>query len=113
MADGSLMTFDGLVVGVEIGLFGVEDGVGVDEVEEVEEDEVELVELVELVLEVDELDDEVEELVAEEGGGILETGEVELDETEAGEGVGVRELSDGVVEVLAPGGSLATAMASF
>jgi hypothetical protein len=53
------MTFDGLVVGVEIGLFGVEDGVGVDEVEEVEEDEVELVELVELVLEVDELDDEV------------------------------------------------------
>jgi hypothetical protein len=53
------MTFDGLVVGVEIGLFGVDDGVGVDEVEEVEEDEVELVELVELVLEVDELDEEV------------------------------------------------------
>ena len=44
------------VVGVEIGVFEVEDEVGVDEVEEVEEDEVELVEVVELVLEVDELD---------------------------------------------------------
>jgi hypothetical protein len=102
------LTFDGLVVGVEIGLFGVEDGVGVDEVEEVEEDEVELVELVELVLEVDELD-EVEELETEEGG-ILETGEVELDETETGEGVGVWEvLGDGVVEVVVTRGSLTTA----
>jgi hypothetical protein len=107
------MTFDGLVVGVEIGLFGVDDGVGVDEVEEVEEDEVELVELVELVLEVDELDEELEELVAEEGGGILETGVVELDETEAGEGVVVWELGDGVVEVVVPGGSLPTATPSF
>jgi hypothetical protein len=97
-----------LVVGVEIGLFEVEDGVGVDEVEEVEEDEVELVELVELVLEVDELD-EVEELETEEGG-ILETGGVELDETGTGEGVGVRELpGDGVVEEPVATGSLTRA----
>jgi len=103
------MTFD--VVGVEIGVFEVEDVVGVDdEVEVEEEDEDELVELVELVLEVDELDT-VEELEAE-GGGILEAGAVELGEAETGEGVGVWELlGDGVVEVLGTGGSLLTTAA--
>lgn len=50
-----------------------------------------------------------EELETEEGG-ILETGEVELDETETGEGVGVWEvLGDGVVEVVVTRGSLTTA----
>lgn len=93
-----------------VGVFGVEDGVGVDEVDEVvEEEEDELVELVELVLDVDELE-EVDELETEEEGGILETDELETDETGTVEGVGVGgSLGDGVVEVLLAGeGSTAT-----
>ena len=50
-SDGAVTTDNGLTEGVEVGVFGVEDVVGVDEVV------VEEVELVELVLDVDELDE--------------------------------------------------------
>ena len=56
-SDGAVTTDNGLTEGVEVGVFGVEDVVGVDEVDEVVVEEVELVELVELVLDVDELDE--------------------------------------------------------
>jgi hypothetical protein len=109
---------------VVVRVFGVEDGVGVDEVDEVVVEEVELVELVELVLDVDELDEVcgsdqhprkllnskqgylTEELEPEEEGGVLEAGKLGSDEAGPVEGVGVGELlGDGVVEVLLAGGS--------
>jgi len=57
---GPMMLSDGLVSGVETGVFEVEEEVVVDEVDElvvVDEERVELVEVVELVLDVDELDE--------------------------------------------------------
>jgi hypothetical protein len=110
-----LTTDSSLGPGVETGESEVEeDEVGVDEVDEVvaAEETVGLVDLVGVVLDVGELDG-VEELKAGEAGNVLETSELESDETcettgGAGEG---DSLGDGVVE-LPTGGSLPAPRAS-
>jgi len=99
---------DNALGGVEAGVIeaGADEGGVDDEVVGVEEETVELVELVELILDVDELD-EVEELVEEEESDVLETTELETDETcGTMEGVGEGDALGDEEDEIATGGSL-------